>query len=301
MRWPSPERPDPKRVNPAAREIGQFMRDRREALGLSVRDMARALGVSEPYIYLLETGRKELHYGMALQMTRFLRISDERLLEWVRRHRPRSYLAALEDQGERGTLEGGSMPERSERPAPEDLEPEDHERPHEPRTLNTAARYLEQIESRYRSRYRRERSGGLLQIPFLEPGRLPDEDAGAPTLLPIDARLLPDEAESHDLLAYRVDWRMARRVSDVLAEDDVVILTREVWPLHPGAVYAVDMSGVVELARVSKPRDYIVVEDGPDSRHQGVRIELADLHTGGRPHERSRLVGRVITTVRRSR
>lgn len=282
------------------------MRDRREALGLTVRDMARALGVSEPYIYLLETGRKELHYGMALQMARFLRIADDRLVDWVRRHRPRSYLAALEGDAEREALERDLLrrrPDESSDPEADAMRrgpPSDAAyRP----SRENAEHYLARLESHRTPRLRRspERESGILRLPFYEAGLLPHEDVDMSSSLPIDRRLLPEDEDPNMMFAYLVDWRMARRVPDLLAQGDTAILTRDAWPLRPHAVYAVNMSGVVELARLSQVRDTLVVEDGPEMRHSGLRIALADVVELDRLSSDSRLVGRVVAAVRQFR
>lgn len=298
MRWPPSEPPEPRRTNPAAQAIGQFMRDRREALGLSVRDLAHALGVSEPYIYLLETGRKELHYAMAQQMAQVLRIDEALLVDWVKEHRPRSYLSALEHRAEGGTKE--REPRRLvRRPRRRDEESGFAQRAERP--LDSAAEYLARFGRMREPQPRPAGERGLLQIPLFEAGRPPHEDEGAAAYLPFERRLIAPDEDPDALFAYTVDWRMARRVPDVLAEGDTVILTREAWPLRPRAVYAVNMSGVIELARVSMPRDVLIVEDGPDQRHQGVRIALEDVVQGDRLHPASRLVGRVVATVRRYR
>lgn len=290
-----PEGPDPKSINPAAQEMGRHLRDQRKARRISVRDLAKRLGVSEPYIYLLETGRKSLNYEIALKIAYALRIDATPLVEWVKQHRPRSYLSAIE-----GTAESEQQERRTEREAFDDRTDAATRLRNERRPpLDSAREYLEQLEHLREPRRRRRTTSAAIPVPVYEAGRPPVGDAGVKDHLPFHPRLLPVRVLPEDLFAYTVDWRMARRVPDAIAEDDIVVLTRDMTHPRPRTVYAVDMDGVVELARVSQDRNGMIVEDEPRSRREGPPLRFA--YAEDDPRTRTRILGRVIAIIRRMR
>lgn len=286
-----PDSSDPKAVNPEAQRIGRELRTRREERRISVRELASRLGVSEPYVYLLETGRKQLHYDMALKMAKELRIDEERLVNWVKQHRPRSYLAALEGHTE--------SPRRERHPERDRTDPEMVEHPERRPPLDSARAYLEHLEQLRTPRRRQPSHAEGIPVPLFEAGRLPFEGSEVEDYIPLHPSLLPTRTMQRDLFAYTVDWRMARRVPDAITEYDIVVLTRDAMPSRPRAVYAVDMYGVVELARVSMDHDGLVVEGEPQSPRERQRLAL-EAGAGGR-HAHPRILGRVIAIIRRMR
>lgn len=290
-----PDNSDPSPVDPAAKRMGGMLRAQREALQMSVRDLARRLDVSEPYIYLLETGRKMLNYDMALRMAGELRIDERILVEWVKMHRPRSYLSAIEGPSER--VKRGRRTERDA--IDEQTDAATSERYERRPPLDSAREYLEQLEHLREPRRRRRTTSAAIPVPLYEAGRPPVGDAGVKDHLPLHPRLLPVRVLPEDLFAYTVDWRMARRVPDAVAEDDIVVLTRDMTHPRPMTVYAVDMDGVVELARLSMDRDGMIVEDEHRSRRAGPPLRFA--YAEDDPRSRTRILGRVIAIIRRMR
>lgn len=290
-----PDRSDPSPPNPAAQEMGRHLRDQRKARRISVRDLAKRLDVSEPYIYLLETGRKSLNYDIALRIAYALRIDATPLVEWVKQHRPRSYLSAIE-----GATESEQQERRTEREAFDDRTEAATRTRHERRPpLDSAHEYLERFEHLRGPRRRSRVTSNAIPVPLYEAGRPPVGDVGVEDYLPLHPRLLPVRVLPEDLFAYTVDWRMARRVPDAVAEDDIVVLTRDMTHPRPRTVYAVDMDGVVELARVSQDRDGMLVEDEPRSRREGPPLRF--VHDADDPRSRTRILGRVIAIIRRMR
>ena len=91
--------------------------------------------------------------------------------------------------------------------------------------------------------------GALLRIPLLAPGADPDPAAPqdpAPEVLRFDARALPPEAWLKPF-AYRLAEAPAR-CGGRLAAGDLVLLTRNAWPIHPDAIYAARAAGEIALS-----------------------------------------------------
>ena len=59
--------------------IGQFIKERREAAEVSIRELARAAGVSNPYISQIERGLRKPSAEVLSQLARALEVSAETL------------------------------------------------------------------------------------------------------------------------------------------------------------------------------------------------------------------------------
>ncbi|HEY3215904.1 MAG TPA: hypothetical protein VGK93_05385 [Candidatus Eisenbacteria bacterium] len=94
----------------------------------------------------------------------------------------------------------------------------------------------------------------LLRIPILREGADPDAPGGTAARvldsLRLDPRTLSTPEELLRPFAYRLTDAGARRARHVLRAGDLVIVTRNAWPLHADPVYAVRLAGGIVLTRV---------------------------------------------------
>ena len=63
--------------------FGQKVRDRRVALGLTLRDLAVAMGVSSVYVWDVEMGRRGIAHDRAAALAAALRVSARTLGRWA--------------------------------------------------------------------------------------------------------------------------------------------------------------------------------------------------------------------------
>ena len=268
------------------------MRQRREALGLTVRNVAVRVGLKESsasYLSQIESGSKTPHPALALRLAGAL-LDDPRIyLAWAatgRRSDPIETARAVQLLA--GTLGhpryaglaaeggGGRWPSQQEpgrtgataRPA--NLEPDDLEQarpipgPQELRG-DAAARDLPEIPSA-------PLAAGAPQAKVLVPEIGEGVDPGD------GPRSSPEVRETHRVaagsfagieppvrpFAFRLSSEGARRVGDVLVAGDLAIVSRKTWPLERSAPYAVRLSGHLVLSRVLWNGRQLLLLPGPD-------------------------------------
>jgi transcriptional regulator with XRE-family HTH domain len=91
----------------------------------------------------------------------------------------------------------------------------------------------------------------LIRIPLLpegaDPGAGTMPSGGPYEVLRLDPGALPQEP-LHRPFAYRLTAAGVHRVAPRLGAGDLVILTRNAWPIHPHAIYGVRVLGRLELS-----------------------------------------------------
>ena len=134
-----------------------------------------------------------------------------------------------------------------------------------------------------------------LLVPELEEGADPGDGARAPRALAMH-RIVPASLGAVEPLlrpfAYRLSADGARRVSDVLTQGDVAVLTRRVWPPETGAPCAVRLAGHLVLARVLWNGRQLLLLPGPGQR-DFIVLDAPDRTTLERL-----LAGRVVAVLR---
>ncbi len=253
------------------------MRQRRETLGLTVRDVALRVGLRESsasYLSQLESGAKTPHPALASRLAEAL-LDDRRIyLAWAatgRRSDPVETARAVQFLAETLGHPGyaGLLAGRGPGPGPPPPEPAADET-----TLAGAGR---QPGALLQARPILDPAGGhgdevvpdLAQIPATPPpGAGPQAKILVPEIAegadPGDgARSSPELRAVHRVsadslagieppvrpFAFRLSTAGARRVGDVLAAGDLVIVSRKSWPLERHAPYAVRLSGHLVLSR----------------------------------------------------
>jgi transcriptional regulator with XRE-family HTH domain len=253
------------------------MRERREALGLTVRDVALRVGLkvsSASYLSQIESGAKTPHPALALRLADAL-LDDQRIyLAWAatgKRSDPVETARAVQLLAEmlghpRYTglgAEGGTEPWPSRR-APKRAVAARAAAGPDPGNIVQA-----QPIPGAREYYRDARARALPRIPLAP---LAAEVPQAKILVPEieegadpgeGPRSNPDVREVHRIsadslagieppvrpFAFRVSSVGVRRVDDVLAAGDLAIVSRKSWPLERFAPYAVRLSGHLILSR----------------------------------------------------
>jgi transcriptional regulator with XRE-family HTH domain len=254
------------------------MRQRRRVLGLTVRELARRVGLKESsasYLSQIESGAKTPHPTLALRLADAL-LDDPRIyLAWAatgRRSDPVETARAVQLlAGALGhpryaelVAEGGcaTWPSRSDPrvtaatlaaagPEPDDL---------------AQARPLPGAGESHRDAPAHELPGippappvadvplARILVPEFEEGVDPGDGARAnPGVLEahrVSASSLAGIEPPVRPFAFRLSSGGARRVDDVLAAGDLAIVSRKSWPLERSAPHAVRLSGHLILSRV---------------------------------------------------
>jgi transcriptional regulator with XRE-family HTH domain len=253
------------------------MRQRREVLGLTVREVALRVGLKESsasYLSQIESGAKTPHPALALRLAAAL-LDDPRIyLAWAatgRRSDPVETARAVQLLA--GTLghpryaglvaEGAPAPWLSPR-APKAADATHAVTGAESDNL-VQARPLPGTDEYHRGAMARELPGIPLAPPAAE---VPQARILVPEIAegvdPGDgARSNPDVRQLHRIaadslagieplvrpFAFRLSIAGVRRVDDVLAAGDLAIVSRTSWPLERFAPYAVRLSGHLILSR----------------------------------------------------
>jgi transcriptional regulator with XRE-family HTH domain len=273
------------------------MRQRREALGLTVREMAIRVGLkvsSASYLSQIESGAKTPHPALALRLAEAL-LDDQRIyLAWAaigKRSDPvetaRAVQLLAETLGHPRYAElvaGGRIgPWPSQRapgvaagPEPDSLE--------RARPITGAREYHRDALARElpgipRVPLAAEVPQAKILVPEIEEGADPGEGARSGPDVRAVHRIAADSLAGIEPpmrpFAFRLSGAGVRRVDDVLAAGDLAIVSRKSWPLERFAPYAVRLSGHLILSRVlwnrrqllllpSRDESDFVVLDAPD-------------------------------------
>ncbi len=253
------------------------MRQRREALGLTVRDVALRVGLRESsasYLSQIESGAKTPHSALALRLADAL-LDDQRIyLAWAAtgaRSNPVETARAVQFLAERlghpsyaGLVaQGGAAPWPARRePVPVDATPA--AAGPEPDDL-VQAWLLPGASEYHRDALARELPGippappatevpqARILVPEIEEGADPGDGARPSPDVRLLHRIAADSLASIEPpvrpFAFRLSSAGARRVNDVLAAGDLAIVSRKYWPLERFAPYAVRLSGHLILSR----------------------------------------------------
>jgi transcriptional regulator with XRE-family HTH domain len=249
----------------AADPVAQRLRERRQALGFSLQKVARAVGLRAPsHIHHIEKGEKIPSEDVAARLALVLGDDPALYRAWVRARQRGDLLAAQEAVRELEQWLAGP------RQSPVTSQP------------MTVAGGGSQAPSL------------LLRIPILLEGTEPEAPGGPATRavnsLRLDPVALPNPEELVRPFAYRLTDAGARRAAPVLRRDDLVIVTRNAWPLHPEPVYAVRFGGKIVLTRVRWMDDSLWLP----AANQGGEPER--LPPSGTPP--AALVGRLAAVIR---
>jgi transcriptional regulator with XRE-family HTH domain len=304
---------------PTGHPVGSRMRQRREALGLTVRELTGRVALratSGSYLSQLESGAKTPHPELARRLAAALDDDPRIYLAWAATGRradpvataaavhtlaetlrhPRYFIAEAPTSGEPARPAAWSVP-----PAPIGATAGASASPGSP-TLEA------------------ERLPGATSHPLPSPPPRIDPRAGEAT----DARLLvPEIAEGDDPgppqstparersrhrvaagalagveppvrpFAFRLSETSAHRVGGGLGAGDLVILSRRAWPLEPFTPCAVRLSGHVSFARAAwNGRQLVVLLPGGDGG------DFIVLDTPDRATLEQRVAGRAVAVVR---
>ncbi len=275
---------------PTGHPVGAHMRQRREALGLTVREVALKVGLrqsSASYLSQIESGAKTPHPALASRLADALRDDPRIYLAWSatgKRSDPFQTARAVQVLAETlgaakyaGLAAGGG-----DGPSPSQREAEGP-----PVTITTAPPGgLERARPipGAREHDREARSRDVREIPPVPPAT---EVPQAKILVPEigegadpgeGARSGPDVREVHRIaadslagieppvrpFAFRVSAAGVRRVNDVLAAGDLAIVSRRSWPLERFAPLAVRLSGHLILSRALWNGRQLLLLPGPD-------------------------------------
>ncbi len=304
-----------RQAKPTTHPLGARLRQSRERLGLTVRDLATRVGLnrsSASYISQLETGAKTPHRGLAERLAQALDDDPAIYIAWAalgRRSQPVEIAAAVRTLAEAIGYPAAPPATGS---AAASVAPEDAVTPravpapvpeHEPGTLPAEA-----VSSPTTPRFTRSitaipahpAGGGSprprVLVPELPEGADPAEDArGGPPVVAthrVDADSLAGVEPLVRPFAYRVSADGVRRVRDALRAGDLAIVTRRFWPLEPGAPCVVRAAAHTLLARVLwNGRQLLLLPGGDDS-------DFVVLEAHDRTALERLLAGRVVAVVR---
>jgi transcriptional regulator with XRE-family HTH domain len=263
---------------PTGHPVGGHMRQRREALGLTVREVALRVGLRESsasYLSQIESGAKTPHAALALRLADALLDDRGIYLAWAatgKRSDPVDTARAVQLLAER--LEhpsyAGLVAERGPGPWPARREPEAAGA-----ALAAAGPEAARLERARPIPGAREPdpgapAGALAEIPATPPaGAAPQAKILVPEIAegtdPGEGlRSNPEVRQTHRVaadslagieppvrpFAFRLSSAGAPRVGDVLVAGDLAIVSRKSWPLERFAPYAVRLSGHLVLSRV---------------------------------------------------
>ncbi len=286
-------------AKPTDHPVGAHLRQRREQLGLTVRDVAVRAGLrrsSASYLSQLESGAKTPHPALARRLAEAL--DDD----------PRIYLAWSATGRHSGPVETAravrALAELLHHPdydlSPTGFPPIAGGAPETPvELLPLPSVPTAEPDARPPTLAPRPPGGGVpsawLLVPELAEGADPGEDASG--VQPLTTHRVAAEALAaleplQRPFAYRVSEPGARRVRDLLEPGAVVVLTRRVWPPLSAACHAVRFSGHVVLARVLWNDRQLLLLPGPGER------DFLVLDAPDRAAVQRLLVGRVAAMLR---
>ena len=265
------------------------MRERRGALGLTVRQVAIRVGLKESsasYLSQIESGAKTPHPALARRLAEALGDDPRIYLAWAatgRRSDPVETARAVQILAEAlghakyaGLAAGGGLPAG---PAP---------RPQMGATaaIETGTGPLERAQplpgagEHYRDTFSRELPGvppappatevpqAKILVPEIAEGADPGDGSRAGPEVREVHRVAADSLAGIEPavrpFAFRLSSAGARRVDDVLAAGDLAIVSRKSWPLERFAPYAVRLSGHLVLSRVLWNARQLLLLPGPD-------------------------------------
>ena len=253
------------------------MRQRREALGLTVRDVALTVGLkasSASYLSQIESGAKTPHPALALRLADALRDDQRIYLAWAttgKRSDPfetaRAVQILAEALGHPGyagpVAQGGTEPWPSQR-APAGVDAPIAAASPDPASLEQA-RPIAGAREYHRDTLARGLPAippapppaavpqAKILVPEIEEGADPGDDSHPGPRILGTHRIAADSLAGIEPpvrpFAFRLSSAGARRVDDVLAAGDLAIVSRKSWPLERFAPHAVRLSGHLVLSR----------------------------------------------------
>jgi hypothetical protein len=134
----------------------------------------------------------------------------------------------------------------------------------------------------------------LVRVPLLEEGADPDHrDLAVLDWMDLDPKIFPPGLTPILPFAYRLTAHGVRRLPDLLHPGDCVVVSRADEPPMDDTAYAVRIGPRVELSRVQRQGDDLVLPAGTREREP----ERLAAPAGGAASER--IVGRVVVALRR--
>ena len=277
---------------PTEHPVGGHMRQRREALGLTVREVALRVGLRESsasYLSQIESGAKTPHPALALRLADALRDDQRIYLAWAatgKRSDPVETARAVQFLAE--TLGhpkyAGLVAEGQTEPWPSQRAPTGADAAIA--AAGAAPGSLEQAQpvpgtrEYYRGTLSRELPGiplaplatevpqAKILVPEIEEGADPGEGGRSSPEVREVHRVAADSLAGIEPpvrpFAFRLSSAGVRRVHDVLAVGDLAIVSRKSWPLEHFAPYAVRLSGHLILSRVLWNARQLLLLPGPD-------------------------------------
>ena len=263
---------------PTEHPVGSHMRQRRAALGLTVREVALRVGLRESsasYLSQIESGAKTPHPALALRLAEAL-LDDPRIyLAWAATgkrsdpvetaHAVRLLAETLGHPKYAGLVaEGGSATRPTQRD-PRAADTRIWAAGPEPGGL-VQAHPLPDAREHYRAAPTLELPGipqapfvaevpqAKILVPEIEEGADPGEGARSGPDVRAVHRIAADSLAGIEPpvrpFAFLLSSAGVRRVDDVLAAGDLAIVSRKSWPLERFALHAVRLSGHLVLSRV---------------------------------------------------
>jgi transcriptional regulator with XRE-family HTH domain len=251
--------------------------DARRAKGWTQQKLADELGLSRPYIAMVEIGAKKPSVETARLWAEKLGIDPKKAQGWVHSRRYE------EDQDAHTSMAEYRYTQ------------------HDP-NIQVKVASLDQIgfesnpdsvaESRQRQLpLRPEAKEDVLRVPLIPEGADPEADPKPLEYITVQANLLQGERLLKPF-AYRLSPQGVLRVSRTLHPGDYAVISREQRPIEPEEIYAVQVRHRIVLSRI--------MEKGPgllllmsDQGQEG--IDIANSEDG---KTRSLIVGKVVVAIR---
>ena len=274
--------------DPVTRQLLELLYQARKERGWTVRDAAKAAGISPSYVSLIENGHKVPDAGTIEKLGRALGLDETLLRAWVtvrgRSTDARESIDAARELTERlglypdpDLVVGAASPMLSQAAAGPPLRAYLRDEP----DLPDAGRYV---------------IGIRLVDEGTEPG--PDERrATERRALWIDRRSLPERDELRGAFAWRLSHGGLTRLRGVYRRGDMVVISPESWSperIDPLMVFAVRHEGSVVLSRVSWTGEELIL-------HSTGTAAVAVLAAKGEGQLRKLIAGRVVVAVQRFR
>jgi transcriptional regulator with XRE-family HTH domain len=273
-----PEDPGKQRGRPASppgSSLGEYLRGLRLARGWTIRELAKAIGLSETsaaYISQMEAGLKVPHHLLAQKLAE--QLGDQTL-----------HLEQTPGADEQRTLGSTTDARWIPAAAAQSL----------PEFAGASFRHLREVAQRPFHKL----EGGY-RVPILPEGT--DPGAGSATFLLAEAtpavefvRLGSEVLREKKLLlpfAYRMTETSIRRVGTVLKPGDVVVISQEQVPIVEHEIYAIRHAGTVELAHALwNGRQLLLLPDAGKNN-------FAVLEAEGEEALVKLMVGHMVTVIR---
>jgi transcriptional regulator with XRE-family HTH domain len=258
---------------PGSRDpFARWLRETREARGLTVRELAQRVGVSAAFITLIETGRKRPGPETIGPLARALGVEPAAIEAWTRAYRPRTLEEAAEATERVRTFLETRTPDPgmgliAQRPLPGSAA--STPRPAAERARGGGPSFAQVIEQSLRAAVGRPparppaeavepspgagsaSAGAAFQVRLLPLGADPAAAPASAPLVRLDPVLLPERVSGVPEFAYRIDEEAARLAPDVLRAGDLALFGAPDWPPTSDTVYAVRPgAGPLLLGRV---------------------------------------------------